>query len=144
MFVAHVSASGPGTRIVTAFVLVGLGGVLGANTRYFLSVWAANRFGVDFPYGTFLINGTGSLGMGLVITILAAHAGDFPEARLLLTTGFLSAYTTFSTFTYESVALLRRAEIRPGLVNVFGSTLIGIGGCIAGIVLGELVMGWLA
>lgn len=128
---------------MTEFVLVGLGGVLGANARYVLSVWAASRYGVDFPYGTFLINATGSLGMGLLITLLSSHLGDFPGARLLLSIGFLGAYTTFSTFTYESVALLRRAEIRPGLVNVIGSALIGVGSCIAGIALGELVTGWL-
>lgn len=129
-------------RIVTAFILVGLGGVLGANARYLLTVWAANRYGVDFPYGTFLINVSGSLGIGLGITLLAVQVGDLPEARHLLIAGFFGAYTTFSTFTFESVALLRRREVGLGLVNIGGSTLMGIGGCIAGIVLGELMTGW--
>ena len=128
---------------MTAFILVGLGGILGANARYLLTVWAANRYGVDFPYGTFLINVSGSLGIGLGITLLAAQAGDLPEARDLLIVGFFGAYTTFSTFTYESVALLRRREVGLGLVNMGGSMLMGIGGCLAGIALGEVMTGWL-
>jgi fluoride exporter len=121
-------------------VSIGLGGVLGANARYIVAVWAADRYGTGFPYGTFLINAMGSLAMGLVSTLLGSA---FPAARLFLTTGFLGAYTTFSTFTYESIALLRQGEIKMALVNVLGSAGSGIAGCALGVALGQQVAGWI-
>ena len=124
-------------------VLIGLGGVLGANARYAVSVWAADRYGTGFPYGTFLINAMGSLAMGLVLTLLARPLAGSAQARLFLATGFLGAYTTFSTFTYETMALVRQGEVRLALVNVLGSTGIGIAGCALGVALGQQVAGWI-
>lgn len=128
---------------MTPFVVIGLGGVLGANARFLISSWAADRYGADFPFGTFLINASGSFAMGLVLTLLAGWFGDFTEARFLLTTGFLGAYTTFSTFTYETIVLLREAEIKPALFNALGSAVIGIGGCGGGVTIAEVLVGWL-
>lgn len=125
------------------FILIGLGGILGANARYWISMWAANRFGVAFPYGTFLINTTGSFVMGLVLMLLAAVAHESPTARALVATGFLGAYTTFSTFAYESVALLRQAEVRLAIVNLLGTTVVGIVSALAGMAAGGLIATWL-
>src|SRR5438067_7305899 len=100
---------------VRAFVLIGLGGVLGANARYLVSVWAANRWGVAFPYGTLLVNATGSFLIGFVLALVAARFGDSAEGRLLVVAGFLGAYTTFSTFAFETVALSRQRAHWPAL-----------------------------
>ena len=127
---------------MTEYLLVGLGGILGANARYAVSVWAADRFGTAFPYGTFVVNATGSFLLGFFLTVVADRFGNNPEARLLVATGFLGAYTTFSTFTYESIALLRRGSLRPALANVLGNVAIGLVGATAGIALGALVGGW--
>ena len=121
------------------YLLIGVGGLLGANARYLASTWAANRFGTAFPIGTFLINATGSFLLGLVLTLVADRFGDNSTARLVLATGFLGAYTTFSTFTYETVALLRHGEIRSALVNALGSATLGIAGAAAGIFLATLL-----
>jgi CrcB protein len=129
---------------LTTIVLIGVGGAIGANARYLVSTWAAGRYGVSFPYGTFLINATGSVLIGFVLTLLAAFLGSSPEARLMLVTGFLGAYTTFSTFTYETIALVREAEFRPALLNALGSVVLGVAGCAIGILAAELLAGRLS
>jgi CrcB protein len=123
------------------YVLISLGGVLGANARYFVSVWAAGRIGVAFPYGTFLINSSGSFVIGLVLTLLADQFENNPEARFLIATGFLGAYTTFSTFGYETIALVRRGAYRPAFANALGSAVVGVAGAGLGIALASIVSG---
>ena len=125
-----------------AFVLIGLGGVLGANARYLVSLWAANRWGVAFPYGTLLINATGSFLIGFVLALVAARFGDSAEGRLLLVTGFLGAYTTFSTFAFETVALSRQRDHWPALANLLGSAVLGVGAAVAGILLATALAGF--
>lgn len=122
---------------MTTYLLIGLGGILGANARYLVSTWAAGRYGVAFPYGTFLINATGSLAMGFVLTLVADRFSNNADARYLIATGFLGAYTTFSTFTYETIALLRESAVRAALTNVFGSAALGIAGSGVGIALAK-------
>ena len=121
------------------YLLIALGGVAGANARYLVSTWAASRVGVDFPYGTLLANASGSLLMGFFLTVVAGQGGYEPEARFLVATGFLGAYTTFSTFAYETIALMRRGTIRGSLINVLGSTATGIGGAALGITLASAI-----
>ena len=127
---------------MSTFLLIGLGGVLGAYTRYLVSLWAARRFGVAFPYGTFLINVSGSVLIGCVLGLLGERLGDTSPAHLLLVTGFLGAYTTFSTFTFETLALVRTGEVRSALINTLGSTVLGVGGAAAGYLLVTLLAGW--
>ncbi len=117
------------------YLLIGGGGILGANTRYLVSTWAANRIGVGFPYGTLIVNGSGSFLIGLVLTILADRLHHNANATLLVATGYLGAYTTFSTFTYETIALVRRSAIGPAAVNVLASIAAGAIGTALGILL---------
>lgn len=124
-----------------AFLLIGLGGVLGANARYLVSVWAAGRWGVSFPYGTLVINVSGSFAMGFVLEFLSAYFSNNADVRLFLATGFLGAYTTFSTFAFETIALARERDHRPALVNAFGSAGLGIATATAGYLLAFLVSG---
>jgi CrcB protein len=120
-------------------LLIGLGGFLGANVRYWLGLWAAQRWGTTFPYGTLLINVTGSLILGFFLTLATQRLLIHPNWRLLIATGFLGAYTTFSTFTYESVALLQNGAWQAGLVNILASVLFGLAGVLFGSTLARLI-----
>jgi CrcB protein len=117
------------------YLLIALGGIVGANARYVVTVWAADRFGVAFPHGTFLVNASGSLLMGVFVTVVADRFGNDPDARFLVATGFLGAYTTFSTFAYETIALVRRGLLRPAVINALGSAGTSVGGAWLGIIL---------
>ena len=121
------------------FLLISAGAVLGANARYWIGTWAAEKWGSAFPYGTLLINLSGSLLLGVFMALTAERAVIDPRIRLLVATGFLGAYTTFSTFTYESVSLLLKGAVVPGLLNALGSTALGLLAVAAGIWIGKLL-----
>lgn len=115
---------------------VGLGGFLGANARYLLGLWVATRLGTTFPYGTFVINVTGSFVLGLIMGLLDAHILA-PAVRLSLAIGFVGAYTTFSTWTYETMRLLEDGSWELAFANVFGSLLVGMLAVIGGLAAGR-------
>ena len=121
------------------FLIISLGAVLGANCRYWLGGWAVERFGAAFPYGTLIINVSGSFLLGLLITLLTGRLGIGPEWRLLAAVGFLGAYTTFSTYTYESISLILEGQLGLGMLNLFGSSILGGLAVLLGIWLGRLV-----
>jgi CrcB protein len=121
------------------FLIISLGAILGANARYWLGGWAADRFGTTFPYGTLIINVTGSLVLGFFITLVTDRFLVDPRWRLLVAIGFLGAYTTFSTYTYESVNLILSGQVWLGLVDLFGSSILGAAAMLAGIFLGKAV-----
>ena len=121
------------------FLIISAGAVLGANARYLISVWAARRFGAGFPYGTFIINITGSLLIGLFLTLATERFVVDPRLRLFITIGFLGAYTTFSTYAYESFMLMYTGEWLAGMLNLLGSVLLGVAAVGAGIFLGKLI-----
>jgi CrcB protein len=124
---------------VRAAILVGLGGFLGANARYLLGGWVANHFGGGFPYGTFVINVTGSFILGFFIAFAQERIWVSPSARLIFAVGFVGAYTTFSTFEYESISLLQGGQMLLRAVYLAGSVSSGGIAIIAGISLG----GWI-
>jgi fluoride exporter len=119
------------------FLLISAGAILGANARYWLGDWAAQRWGASFPYGTLLINLSGSLLLGFFMTLATERFLVDPRWRLLFAVGFLGAYTTFSTYTYESFNLLYKGQWLAGLLNLFGSTLLGVIAVGAGVYLGK-------
>jgi len=91
-------------------VAISLGAIAGALSRYYLTLGFTKAFGSSFPYGTFFINLSGCFGMGFFVTLTSERVMTIPpEVRLLVTTGFLGAYTTFSTYGLESVVLFRSA-----------------------------------
>jgi CrcB protein len=118
-------------------LLISTGAVLGANARYWLGDWAAQKWGSAFPYGTFLINVTGSLLLGLFMTLATERLLLDPRWRLFFAVGFLGAYTTFSTFTLESFNLFYSGQWLPGLFNFLGSTLAGLAAVGLGVFLGK-------
>jgi fluoride exporter len=119
------------------FLIISIGAILGANSRYWLGGWAAEKFGTGFPFGTLIINLTGSLVLGFFMTLITNRFMVDPRWRLLVAIGFLGAYTTFSTYTYESVNLILSGQVWSGLLNLFGSSLLGALAVTAGIVLGR-------
>ena len=119
------------------YLIIGLGGFLGAIARYALGGWAAEKWGASFPYGTLLINVTGSFVLGLFLAAATGRLAIDPRWRLLLAIGFLGAYTTFSTYTYESAQLLLAGAWWPGVVNLLASNLLGLAASVAGIAIGR-------
>ena len=119
------------------FLLISAGAILGANARFWLGDWAAQKWGSSFPFGTLLINVTGSLLLGLFMTLATERFLIDPRWRFLFAVGFLGAYTTFSTFTYESFNLLFKGQWLPGLINLFGSTILGVIAVGLGVYLGK-------
>jgi CrcB protein len=111
---------------VTRILWVGFGGFCGAIARYLLGGWIAARFGPQFPWGTLVINLSGSFILGVVATLLAERLVAPPQVRLFIAIGFLGAYTTFSTFTYETLALWENGSYLRAAANIFGSLLAGL------------------
>ena len=121
------------------YLLIGLGGFFGANARFLVSSWAAQLLGVSFPYGTFIANVSGSFLLGVTIAIL--HERDLlasPQHHFFVA-GFLGAYTTFSTFTYESMHLFQNGTVLLGALNIVGSVLLGLLAVVGGLWIGRLL-----
>ena len=111
---------------MSRFLFIAVGAALGANARYLVGVWAAEQFGSDFPYGTFLVNVTGSFILGFLVAVTTSRIQISPEMRLLLAVGFLGSYTTFSSFAVESTALWRDASLLLALRNVLLNNGVGL------------------
>jgi CrcB protein len=107
------------------YVIIGLGGFLGAVTRYAVSLWIGQRWGRGFPLGTFFINISGSFLIALVMSLSTERLMISPQWRLFLAVGFLGAYTTFSTFELETGNLLRDGEWIIAGLNVVLSVVAG-------------------
>ncbi|MBF0591856.1 MAG: fluoride efflux transporter CrcB [Nitrospirae bacterium] len=106
-------------------VIVGIGGFLGAIARYIVAVWFIQRWSRGFPMATFIINVSGSFLIGLLMTLFTERLAVNPQWRLLLVVGFLGAYTTFSTFEYETGALVRDGQFLFAALNVVFSVFAG-------------------
>jgi CrcB protein len=118
-------------------LLVGVGGFLGAACRYLVAGWAGARFGGRFPYGTLVVNITGSFLLGVLVALAAKATGVPSAASSFLATGVLGSYTTFSTLSFESLALLRRGSYRAVVANLGGSVALGILAATLGVALGR-------
>lgn len=116
-------------------LLVGMGGFVGANARYLLTAWLTPLMGSRFPAATMLINVTGSFALGWFLAWFATRANLPDGVRLLFATGFCGAYTTFSTYAYESVLLLRGGELAASLVNIIGTNALCLFAALFGILL---------
>jgi CrcB protein len=107
------------------FVAVGLGGAIGAMSRYAVALFVAMFWKRDFPLATLLINVTGSFILGFFATFAAGKTSLDPLWRLLVATGFVGAYTTFSTFEYETQRLAESGALLWGALNVITSVAAG-------------------
>lgn len=118
---------------VVEAVYVFLGGGAGAVLRYWLGGAVHRVAGADFPYGTLLVNALGSLLIGLLMALFEQRFVVQPAVRLLLTIGFLGGFTTFSTFSYETLALLRDGVYVAAALNIALTLLL----CLAAVWLGH-------
>ena len=117
--------------------LVGVGGFLGATCRYLVAGWVGARFGSAFPYGTLVVNITGSFLLGVLVALAAKATGVPSTASSFLATGVLGSYTTFSTLSFESLALLQRRSYRAVVANLGGSVALGVLAATLGVALGR-------
>jgi len=104
---------------------VGVGGGIGALIRYFVAGWVQPP-GAAFNWGIFVVNITGGLVMGLIVEASALKLNLSPEVRAFLTTGILGGYTTFSTFSLDSVLLLQKGEYGLAAFYIIGSVVLSI------------------
>ena len=114
------------------YLWIAVGAVVGASARYFLSGLIARNFSTSFPYGTLLINITGSLALGFFLVYSTERVLLDPRWRLLVAIGFCGSYTTFSSYAFESFALMEQGQWWLMAVNVVGSNLL----CLAAVLVG--------
>ncbi len=118
-----------------SYLLVFFGGGLGASLRHLVNLTCARCLGTGFPWGTFIINISGSTVMGLIAGYLASKGEGSQSWRLFLMTGILGGYTTFSAFSLDTALLYERGEIGLAAFYVLGSVVFSIAGLFAGLAL---------
>ena len=112
--------------LVRTFWAVAVGAAAGGVSRYYLSLAIHNRVGAAFPWGTLLVNVTGSLLLGFLMRYTIATPSVSAEVRLLLTTGFCGGYTTFSTFSYETAMLMEDGQYERAATYAVASVIVAI------------------
>jgi fluoride exporter len=112
---------------------VGIGAAAGANARYALSLWAAQRWGAGFPYGTLVINLLGSLLIGVVLELASSRVRLEEPVRLLIITGLLGGFTTFSAFSYETYMLITAGRLLAAGAYAAGSVALGLLATLVGV-----------
>jgi CrcB protein len=117
------------------FLIVFLGGGIGAALRHGVNLGSARLFGTAFPYATLIENVTGSLAMGILAAYFAFKGDASQSWRLFLTTGILGGYTTFSAFSLDAVLLYERGQLGLAALYVVASVALSIGGLFAGLAL---------
>jgi CrcB protein len=119
------------------YVLIAIGGAAGALTRFALDTWVSSRVAGDFPWGTLVINVSGSFLLGLLFALTVERALLPSDLRPPLMIGFLGAYTTFSTWMLETWRLVEVGAFGAALLNVGGSVLLGVLAVVSGMVIGR-------
>jgi len=117
------------------YLAISIGAVLGANARFLLGGWVLDRMGSEFPNGTLLINVSGSLAIGLLYALIERH-GAPDWVRPLLIVGFLGAYTTFSTFSLDTLALAERGAWLAAATYIVASVVASLAAVWAGVTVG--------
>ena len=120
-------------------LMIAVGAAAGANLRYVVSLWAARQWGATFPFGTLLINVSGSFAIGVVMVLLTTRLTVGDSWRFLLVTGFLGGFTTFSTFSYETYTLLVSGSWLAAGLNMLGSVGLGLVGVLLGAGVARLI-----
>jgi CrcB protein len=120
------------------YFFIALGGSLGSLARFWVGTAVANRLGTRFPYGTFVINLTACIIVGFALTILGKHAELSPAWRFLIPIGFVGAYSTFSTFEWETFANLQTGAFLIAASYVVLSVLLGLVGVWCGVLIARI------
>ena len=124
---------------MSRYLAVAIGGALGAMARYWIGSLVGERFPTRFPLGTFLINVSGSFIIGLFLTLVSDRMSIHPNWRLAIAVGFVGAYTTFSTFEYETFKLLESGNSTSAFMNVIVSLTLGFLAVWGGIEIGRAI-----
>jgi CrcB protein len=125
---------------VRTFWAIAIGAAVGGVSRYYLSAAVQHRMGSTFPWGTLLINVTGSLVLGFIMRYAISTPALSVEMRALLTTGFCGGYTTFSTYSYETATLLEDGQLGRAGTYALASVLLALAGTIGGFALAREVI----
>ncbi|WP_374711168.1 fluoride efflux transporter CrcB [Roseiflexus sp.] len=113
-------------------IVIAVGAAIGANLRYSLSLWAAQRWGASFPYGTLIVNVIGSFLIGLVLVLATTRLNLSDLARLLIVTGLLGGFTTFSSLSFETYSLIVSGSWRTAGIYLASSFGLGMAGVFLG------------
>ena len=120
------------------YFLIALGGALGSMARYWVGSTVASRMGTKFPYGTFVINITACLIIGFTLTLFARRVDINPSWRFLVPVGFIGAYSTFSTYEWETLSTLRSGAFFLGSLYAVSSLILGLAAVWGGSMLAEI------
>jgi CrcB protein len=121
------------------YLMVGVGGFVGAIARFWLASYIGGKMGTRFPYGTLVINVSGSFLVGLVVTVLAEKMQWSQHWRYLIPIGFIGAYTTFSTFEYETLRTVQDGQFLIAFLNITLSVVVGFVAVWAGVATGRAI-----
>lgn len=119
-------------------IVIGLGGFLGANLRFWVGAWAVEKYGDGFPWGTLVVNLLGCFGLALFVSLVESRIAVPESTRLLIATGFFGALTTFSTFSVESFNLYNSGQVTTAALYLVTSLALGLLGVFLGTSVGSL------
>jgi CrcB protein len=122
---------------VRQLFLVLLGSSLGGGVRYLVAGWFIQSFGVNFPFGTIVINAVGSLLMGLIMHVGLNTNLISADLRVALTTGVMGGFTTYSTFNYETISFLQQGAFLLGILNILVTVVLCLVAGAGGVILGR-------
>lgn len=125
--------------IINKFIMLGIGGAAGTLARYGLSGLVQRLIGTSFPIGTFAVNMLGCLFFGALWSYFENRIGLGSELRLMVLTGFMGAFTTFSTYMFETATLVQPAQYFMAGLNVIGQSVLGLVLVFAGLALGRML-----
>ncbi len=121
------------------FIFIAIGGACGSLMRYWVSGLGHKLFGTGFPFGTFAVNMLGCLFFGIVWAALEPRLGAAAELRIFLLVGFMGAFTTYSTYMFESAQLLRDGQFLLAGANIGGQTILGLVLLLLGMAIGKML-----
>lgn len=121
------------------YIFIAIGGALGSMARYWVGTTVAGKLGTKFPYGTFVINITACLIIGFSLTLLSKRAELNPAWRFLIPVGFIGAYSTFSTYEWETLSTIRSGAFLMALLYAISSLVLGLIAVWGGSVLAEVI-----
>ena len=121
------------------YLLIAVGGAVGSIARYWVGSTVANRMGTRFPYGTFVINITACVIIGFSLTFLARRVDLNPAWRFLIPVGFIGAYSTFSTYEWETLSTLRAGAFFLAALYAVSSLILGLAAVWGGAMIAELI-----
>ena len=120
-------------------IILVIAGALGTGARYILGGWVHTIFGSQFPFGTLIVNALGCLSIGFLGTLIDERLLFSPNVRLFLIIGFLGAFTTYSSFAYETWMMTKDGEFVYALVNIFGMLIVCFVSLFVGVLLARLL-----